>query len=328
MLFNRLSAVCAVVFFAFVASTMTCAVAEGVSLTAEERSEVIASLRAYQANFSHQRVRIEIAGREIWEPPQGRLQPFNIELELSGSQIYANYSIGKVSGFAGKGKAAAATSKDLFVKFVFDGDSDDGIKVYFETGGKIVQAEKPLPPMRLQHWAGSRLLDAIGYQHHRPALNTKWSVIETLEKATSFERRVLDNNETEIVAVALISEIDSHELRLSDLPDVRLLSSVSLNPGRSEVRGTIQYKKHSSGLMLPYLLREARAFVTGPERKGPLVLRLAEEAVITEFSLIPFDEAGPFPVITVPEGMRIRDRRADAKSNARGAVAAPQPEPK
>jgi hypothetical protein len=327
MLFNRLSAACAVVFFAFATSTMTCAVAEGVSLTAEERSEVIASLRAYQANFSRQRVRIEIAGREIWEPPKGRLQPFNIELELSGSQIYANYFIGKASDFAGKGKATA-TSKDLFIKFVFDGASDDGIEVYFETGGKIIQAEKPLPPMRLQHWAGSRLLDAIGYQHHRPAISTKWSVIETLEKATSFERRVLDNNETEIVAVAPISEIDSHELRLSDLPDVRLLSSVSLYPGRSEVRGTIQYKKHSSGLMLPYLLREARAFVSDRQRKGPLVLRLAEEAVITNFSLIPFDEAGPFPTITVPEGMRIWDDRARAKSNARGAVAAPQPEPK
>jgi hypothetical protein len=327
MLFNRLSAVCAVVFFAFVASTMTCAVAEGVSLTAEERSEVIASLRAYQANFSRQRVRIEIAGREIWEPPKGRLQPFNIELELSGSQIYANFFIGKASDFAGKGKATA-TSKEQFVKFVFDGDSDDGIEVIYETGGKIVQAVIPLPPMRLQHWAGPRLLDAIGYQHHRPAVSTEWSVIETLEKAISFERRVLDNNETEIVAVAPISEIDSHELRLSDLPDVRLLSSVSLYPGRSEVRGTIQYKKHSSGLMLPCLLREARAFVSDRERKGPLVLRVAEEAVITEFSLIPFDEAGPFPTITVPEGMRIWDDRARAKSNARGAVAAPQPEPK
>lgn len=327
MLFNRLSAVCAVAFFAFVTSTMICAAADGVSLTAEERSEVIASLRAYQANFARQRVRIEIAGREIWEPPKGRLQPFNIELELSGSQIYANYFIGKASDFAGKGKATA-TSKDLFVKFVFDGGSDDGIKVHFETGGKITQAEKPCPPMRLRYWAGYRLLDAIGYQHHRPAIRTGWSVIETLEKATTFERRVLDNNETEIVAVTPISEIDSFELRLSDLPDVRLLSSVSLNPGRSEARGTIQYKKHSSGLMLPYLLREARAFVSDRERKGPLVLRLAEEAVITKFTLIPFDEAGSFPVITVPEGMRIWDDRAEAKSKARGAVAAPQPEPK
>jgi len=327
MLFNRLSAVCAVVFFAFVARTMTCAVAEGVSLTAEERSEVIASLRAYQANFARQRVRIEIAGREIWEPPTGRLQPFNIELELSGSQIYANYSIRTPSGFVETGKATA-TSKDLFIKFVFDGASDDGIQVYFETGGRIVQAEKPLPPMRLQHWAGSRLLDAIGYQHHRPAVSTEWSVIETLDKATSFERRVLDNDETEIVAVTPTSEINSIELRLSDLPEVRLLSSVQLNPGRAEARGTIQYKKHSSGLMLPYLLREARAFVSDRERKGPLVLSLAEEAVITKFSLIPFDDVGPFPTITVPEGIRIRDNRARAKSNARSAVAAPQPEPK
>jgi len=94
-LFIRLSAVCAVVFFAFVARTMTCAVAEGVSLTAEERSEVIASLKAYQANFARQRVRIEIAGREIWGPPKGRLQPINIGLELSGSQIYANIPLEK-----------------------------------------------------------------------------------------------------------------------------------------------------------------------------------------------------------------------------------------
>ena len=122
-----------------------------------------------------------------------------------------------------------------------------------------------------------------------------------VENAQSLRRVDRADGKSEIHAEYVNEHDIVFQMRFSDLPDVRLFYIRTFYPQHFDIAGQIGYQETEDGFMAPSAIRELRTRFTDGKRE----LVLAEEAVVVNFEMVPADQAGEFPTIEIPEGVRI-----------------------
>ena len=305
----------------------------GEELSDAERRAVIESLQAYQAEYKNNRVSIATQVQKNFKPEQGGgpvRQDYRITAE--GSRIYTEYEFGHVlNAFAqGADDDAQQEARETTIA-TFDLETNQGTKIYVrDRDGTITQAERIGKSAGIERFTSMRLAQALGWREFWAIRSGARELVDplfVLENARSVQRVERPDGQSEIHA-EYVDEIDIvFQMRFSDLPEVRLFYIRHFYPPRFDIAGQIRYRRTEDGFMAPSAIREIRTLVNDGKRE----IVLTEEAVVIDFEMVPADQAGEFPSIEIPDGVRIIDNTPSPADATRGddkrpAVPAPEAE--
>lgn len=162
-----------------------------------------------------------------------------------------------------------------------------------------------------------RLAQALGWREFWAIRSGARELVDplfVLENARSVQRVERPDGQSEIHA-EYVDEIDIvFQMRFSDLPEVRLFYIRHFYPPRFDIAGQIRYRRTEDGFMAPSAIREIRTLVNDGKRE----IVLTEEAVVIDFEMVPADQAGEFPSIEIPDGVRIIDNTPSPADATRG----------
>lgn len=279
----------------------------GEPLSESKRGDVLDSLQAYQTKFKNNRVSIGTHTLKNFmregSRGQGR-QDYRIVVD--GPRIYTEYEYGRIGHIVGFGPQDDGADRGReTIKASFNLITQQGKEISVrDDDGTITQAKKIQKSVGIGRFTSMRLAQALGWLEFWPRWRGSMRLLDPafiVENAQSLRRVDRADGKSEIHAEYVNEHDIVFQMRFSGLPDVRLFYIRTFYPQHFDIAGQIRYQETEGGFMAPSAIRELRTRFTDGKRE----LVLAEEAVVVNFEMLPADQAGEFPTIEIPEGVRI-----------------------